>query len=353
MWFSRPNHGPVIANVPQVQKMVISQMENAEFDLTPYTIDIHDYHDYIERSDYQQYTNYYNSIKSSFAEKTLEHYLAMKLLDLNEHDVYIDIANARSPTPEIYQKLHGCKTYRQDLIFEPGFHGDTIGGDASAMPLPNGFASAMALHCSFEHFEGDTDIRFIREAKRVLIPGGRMCILPLYTFFKYAIQTDPKAYPDFKIEEKAIIYHALGWGNRHGRFYDVPHLINRVRNNLDGMKMKIYIITNEKKIDFWPKNFSTVWTSILRFWRLIQRAGLFFVFLISRSGSHRFIARINSSSIGRTRFERLAVRFKVSSPFSRCVLWYPPFGQSCGQFLLSLTRRQGQILRWVSLFDRF
>lgn len=47
--------------------------------------------------------------------------------------IYIDIANASCPTPEIYHKLYGCKVYRQDLVFPEGIHGNAIGGDAGSI----------------------------------------------------------------------------------------------------------------------------------------------------------------------------------------------------------------------------
>ena len=59
------------------------------------------------------------------------------------------------------------------------------------MPLKSGCVSKMALHCSFEHFEQDVDIRFIKEANRIPGKGGKLCIIPLYLFNKYANQTDP------------------------------------------------------------------------------------------------------------------------------------------------------------------
>ncbi|MBI5153840.1 methyltransferase domain-containing protein [Candidatus Poribacteria bacterium] len=55
-----------------------------------------------------------------------------------------------------------------------------IGCDACELPLPDSSLDAMALHCSFEHFEGDSDTRFVREAMRVLRPGGGLLIIPFY-----------------------------------------------------------------------------------------------------------------------------------------------------------------------------
>ena len=121
------------------------------------------------------------------------------------------------------------------------------------MPLKDGFFTKMALHCSFEHFEDDTDMRFIKGAYRLLRTGGKLCILPLYLLDSYAIQTDPAVFTKKEMplfEEDAVIYCARGWGNRHARFYDVPHLIARIVNNLDAaLSLKIYNIQNAAQID--------------------------------------------------------------------------------------------------------
>jgi hypothetical protein len=50
-------------------------------------------------------------------------------------------------------------------------------------------------------------------------------------------------------EPDAIIYCTKGYGNRHGRFYDVEHLIARIRNNLNDLKLTIYVVQNEKEVD--------------------------------------------------------------------------------------------------------
>lgn len=236
----------------RIQNDIIEDLKRNGFNISDFEINVTDYRQYLNNAEYHKFHNYYDGGKASnFTEKSLEHYLTAKLLNLSRRDVYIDIGNANSPTPEIYHKLYGCKVYRQDLVFPEGIHGNIIGGDAGNMPVQDGFATKMALHCTFEHFEQDGDIRFIKEASRVLNKGGKLLIVPLYLFNRYAIQTDPSALPKAGIpfESDAILYCAKGWGNRHGRFYDVPHFIARIRNNLNDLKLTIYVIQNEKEVD--------------------------------------------------------------------------------------------------------
>ena len=234
---------------PGAEDRIAEHLRALGFDVRPYEVDVADYRSYFAAARYvEAFPDYFASFR---AEKSLEHFLAAKLLQLDEKDIYIDIASQHSPAPGIYQGLFGVTAYRQDLAYPAGFHGDRIGGDAARMPVPDGFATKMALHCSFEHFEADSDIVFVSEARRVLRAGGAVCVVPLYLFEGYAIQTDPEvAVPaGVAFEDDATVYCARGWGNRHGRFYDPEHLAERVLSNARGMTVEVYRITNAAQVD--------------------------------------------------------------------------------------------------------
>jgi hypothetical protein len=173
------------------------------------------------------------------------------LLELSADDVYVDIASEHSPVPELYTEQFGCTSYRQDLAYPSGMQGDRIGGDAGAMPVPDGFASKMALHYSFEHFEGDADIRFIREVRRVLRGGGKVCFAPLYLFHEFVNQAGPAAAIKQRVsfDDGAIVYAKPGWRHGFARFYDPQHLASRIRANAGDLEMVIYRVTNAREID--------------------------------------------------------------------------------------------------------
>jgi SAM-dependent methyltransferase len=246
------------SDVPQnreIQNHVATELKKNKLDLVDLRINVNDYKRWKMKAEYQKIWLYYlrfGVTGRKLPEKSLEHYLAAKLLDLSEKDVYIDVGSAGSPAAEIYRKMYGCKSYMQDLVFPQGVNRNFIGGNAGNMPVEDGFASKMALHCSFEHFEGNSDIAFIREASRVLRSGGRLCILPLYFFTTYAIQTDPTVLSEgtTQFEKDAILFCSKNyWGNRHGRFYDVSHFISRIMRNKDRLKLTLYKVENEKQID--------------------------------------------------------------------------------------------------------
>ena len=243
-----PKKKQAVAYRPGAEERIVQRLLNLGFEVLDYAINVESYRQFLTAARYtEEFSGYY---PFNLPEKSLEHFIAAELLQLNPTDIYIDIASEHSPTPIIYHRLFGVEAYRQDLAYRPGLHGNTIGGDAAGMPIPDGFATRMALHCSFEHFEGDSDIGFIREAGRVLKPGGALCITPLYLFEEYAIQTDPvvSAPAGLIFEEDATVYCAQGWNNRHGRFYDPEHLVTRAANNLVNMKAHIYRITNAQQV---------------------------------------------------------------------------------------------------------
>jgi len=222
------------------------------FEVRGMTLDLDDYRRYLVEARYGRFPAYYGGGRCrGFAEKAVEHYLALKLLELDADDVCIDVASQGSPAPRIYRELTGCTVFRQDLSYPAGRRGERIGGDAAAMPVPDGFATKLTLHNAYEHFEGDADIRFIKEAGRVLRPGGKLCILPLFLHDTYAIQTDPAALPrnGLPFDDDVVLYCARGWRDRHGRFYDVPHLISRIRDHLGGLRMQVIVIENMRALD--------------------------------------------------------------------------------------------------------
>jgi hypothetical protein len=117
-----------------------------------------------------------------------------------------------------------------------------LGGFAQNMSsIPNGFFDAMTLHNSFEHFMGDADSDFVREADRVLSPIGACLILPLYVASTHRIYFDPVAVTPSLLrtyDKGAELIPVRGFANQeHARCYDAAtlqeRLISRIPATLD------------------------------------------------------------------------------------------------------------------------
>lgn len=127
-----------------------------------------------------------------FIGKALEHWMSLDFIDLKDGAVVMDVAACHSPFVDIVARLYPqVQCYMQDQVYKPGVHGLKIGSDATCIPLPDGSVDSIVAHNSWEHFEGNADIRFISEAARLLRPGGKLTIIPLFLKEKCEIWTSP------------------------------------------------------------------------------------------------------------------------------------------------------------------
>jgi hypothetical protein len=189
----------------------------------------------------------------NFAEKTLEHYLSVELLKPKSSNVVIDVASADSPFPDIIERTVGCKIYEQDIVYPPGINGRRIGSNAAHMPLADGSADKMTLHCSFEHFEGTNDSDFILECERLLVTGGQCAILPLYIAEHRFHLSNPlcSGRSGLVFDKGTPVVRDPSWAMaRFSRFYDVESFRRRVVDHLgDRLQATVYFVENEKDID--------------------------------------------------------------------------------------------------------
>jgi len=162
---------------------------SADVPVESVSIDIPDFENWLD--DYPEIRKHYENMGNVFIEKCLEHYLAFKYLNISAGNVYIDVASSGSPWADILNARGGVKAYRLDLAYPEGIHGIDIGEDAGDTKLPDDFASILSLQCAYECFMGDADIRFIKEAERILNERGRYGILPLYLSDKYFVSSSP------------------------------------------------------------------------------------------------------------------------------------------------------------------
>ena len=178
------------------------------------------------------------------AEKLLEYFVSYEFLDLDPSDVFMDVAAQDCPFTFFVRDKIGCQVYRQDLYYmEPGINGEDVGGDATDLPFGDGTLSKMALHNSFEHFEDGADTQFIIEAQRVLRPGGKLCIVPLFIGPKYKIETEAGWVDEWGTK------HLWGVGARFSRLYDPGQLRERVLRHGDDFEVEILEMMNAQEMD--------------------------------------------------------------------------------------------------------
>jgi SAM-dependent methyltransferase len=231
---------------------IIRHLNEQGYGVEKYTVDKAAYQKYLEQTKYPN--NYFGGKPGTgrnFEEKTLEHFVSLVFLDMQKADVLVDVACSISPFAGQVAERYACQIYRQDLVFPQGINGIEIGGSATAIPLPSASVSKMTLHCSFEHFEGSADTDFLKEVSRLLKPGGKVCIIPLYLMDKYYVLSDPLVPKgDVVWDAGAPVVQRPGWGNRFGRHYGVSELIERVLKPAKdfGLNLQLYHVTNATEI---------------------------------------------------------------------------------------------------------
>lgn len=234
---------------PPNHEKIKNDLEASGLEVIPFKVNVEDFYSWLKKADFPK--KYVNSYAEGFIEKALEHYVGSKLLDLNTDDILIDVGASNSPWFEIAERMYGCKTYALDLTFPKGINERNIGADATAMPLPEGFASKIALHCAYEMFEGNADIDFIAEAKRVLSLGGKVIIIPLYLDNIFHVESAPFTDRRNIDYQGAVRVWRDNWFRsrvRFARIYSTRAFLERVVSNLNGLDLKIYYIQNEIEI---------------------------------------------------------------------------------------------------------
>jgi hypothetical protein len=199
----------------------------------------------IDRDDFSGFKAVYHDPRGMIDDaKLVEYYISYRWLDLGPDDTYIDVAAQDCPFAFFVQDRFGSTVYRQDLYYlKKGIHGADIGGSAAKIPLPAGSVSKISLHNSLEHFEGKNDIKFFREAQRLLRAGGRLLVVPLFIGDRYSTVEDAGWVDDDGVK------HLWGVGARFARWYDLPQFKTRILDRSPELAVRVYHVENATEID--------------------------------------------------------------------------------------------------------
>lgn len=252
VWQARRHPERVRQRPTRYSDAIVASVEALDVELKPYNVDAGAFRAHVAACGYPR--NYAAGPVEEGGvreKKLLEYFVSLDLLAVQATDVVIDVASEWSIFPEVLRQLTGATVYRQDLIYPPGINGHRIGGSAAAMPIAGEFADKLVLHNAFEHFEGTADTDFIIEAWRVLKPGGKICILPLFMADRHTILTDPLVDCRGTVwDEEARVVEIPWCHHRFGRFYDSHSLQHRVLApaRYAGFNATIYHLLNVRQV---------------------------------------------------------------------------------------------------------
>ncbi len=196
----------------------------------------------------KEWTEYYNGIIS---DKWLEHFLSMYCLSPKSGDVMLDVASHWSPFWKIVQKTTGVKSiYLQDLCFESGIHDNRIGSDCIDIPLNSSTVDVISVNNSIEHFEGNKDQLFLNEAYRLLKPGGRLCIVPLFINSVLVNMADPAMdLSSVAFDEGAVLVSASPWKLPFARYYTPETFVKRLVQTVPQFNFEVIEVLDMVKFD--------------------------------------------------------------------------------------------------------
>lgn len=211
---------------------------------------------YVKDAKYSsRFSSYYKKSPLFLKHKQIQHLCTLQICKPELGQVWMDVASSSSPFPDIMRFLYKQEIYQQDLIYNSGVYGYKIGSNASSIPLPDASVDVITLHCSFEHFEHESDKGFILEAKRILRENGSILIVPIYLANKHTILTNPKYFLTQglpKNEENCLITLSRLYWESHGRFYDAETLDKRILEIAKeiGFEVSFYNVTSEKEFNY-------------------------------------------------------------------------------------------------------
>jgi ubiquinone/menaquinone biosynthesis C-methylase UbiE len=169
----------------------------------------------------------------------------------------MDVAAAQAPFQRLLRVIFGVKeSWRQDWNYRTNILNKTLGGNASSLEVDDESFDSLFLHNSWEHFEGESDFEFLKEAFRVLKPGGKVFITPLFFGIEGFVTTSPEIWtnkyqatsepPKFREQIPMFIDNTIEqrYSQRHS-----AELLLRHFKDLAQLSPKIISIKNAKEFE--------------------------------------------------------------------------------------------------------
>lgn len=190
-------------------------------------------------------------------EKLLEHWIASERLGLMSYSsdgIYVDVAACNSPWAQELRKRKSISAFAIDLC-EVGALYKNLDfyrmENATATSFADASVSGVSLHCAYEMFMGEDDRNLIAELARILRPGGKAVILPLYMHTHYCTYSTPEYFGKGCSDPTAVEYVRLEFrGVPSSRKYDAKRLKERVLEPIvrSGMSYRILVLRNKQKL---------------------------------------------------------------------------------------------------------
>jgi hypothetical protein len=189
-----------------------------------------------------------------YREKLLEHFVAWKFLCLDNscYTPYVDVAAGGSPWALLLRNS-GVDACAIDITISPEFISERcyLQQDATRTGFENGTVGSASLQCAYEMFSEGQDVAFLYELGRILKPGGRAVISPLYTHTHACYYQTPDYYGTVPGDPETKRYIRRDcWGVPFSRKYSPETLKARVWDNAlnAGLLPSLHVLRNKYEI---------------------------------------------------------------------------------------------------------
>lgn len=187
-------------------------------------------------------------------EKLLEHWIACErlgLMDYGSNDIYVDVAAANSPWVKNLRERKGISAFAID-INKVGLKYRNLPyyrkEDATNTAFENSSIKGASLHCAFEMFMNNDDTRLIKEAARILRPGCKLIILPLYMHTHYCSYATPEYYGKGYSDPESTEYIRMDCsGVPSSRKYDATTFKRRILDQIESLGMNYELLAIRNK----------------------------------------------------------------------------------------------------------
>lgn len=250
----------VTNNRPCPPFLGIEKLHQIDAEIPDYILPENVKHIYISKTEFDEFEKRFNFGKfydkrwARFQRKVCEYFVVDKILPFSaghaEPYVYIDAMASSSKWASDINQEYGVNAYSVDINEPPNAVKCFIKADVTQLPFKDASIDAISVQSGVELLPGEDDIKFIREAQRVLKPNGKCIILPLYLNPEFC-NLYGRSY--YKQKEKDVggvtSYVRLDYDLPFTRLYDLSNLEKRLLATTDSKSCwYMYIIDADDSI---------------------------------------------------------------------------------------------------------
>lgn len=250
-------------HAPNYASPTETELEQIESDLKVLGIPVQDYYPEPELfRDFQAKKwfpeDYHGGVRGgAWNEKLLEHWISSRRLELADYcpdDTYLDIAAASSPWARILREQLQVNSFAIDLCEIGSAYRDLPYyrvENATKSTFPDASIKGATLHCAYEMFLADDDTVLIHELARILKPGGKVIVLPLYMHTHYCTYSTPEYFGRGHSDPDAKEYIQMDIkGVPSSRKYDAQALKHRVLDPIIAAGLSYQLLAIRNKSEF-------------------------------------------------------------------------------------------------------